>query len=215
MAARKTAKKSDRKPAKSTRPGKAVKRAKPKAVKGTKRTGAKKTPKAKAPTMPRNKRAPATPSAPRGLTRIPIQPSGADAPETPVVVARSLIAQGRIQVTLQAPPRLDIPLGGLLLVRHAYELQEASNDRETYTFTLQASMEGHEKERIVERIKDRIGVEDDMAGFIQHRFRPRLPGTYNLEFDVEAEYEVSPWRSSKVLQKEKRAAAGRLTVVVA
>jgi hypothetical protein len=134
--------------------------------------------------------------------------------EVPVVVARSLLNQGRVQVASQPVPRIQLRLGDLLLVRHAYELQESSPDKETYTFDLDARLGEHVQPRVTERIADRMGVEDDAAGFIQQRFRPRSRGTYELEFTAAAEYEVKPWGSGRLLTKERRAASGRITVVV-
>ncbi|HUR62536.1 MAG TPA: hypothetical protein VM286_09270 [Candidatus Thermoplasmatota archaeon] len=184
-------------PARPPRKG-AAKRASPAAKAAARRT---------APRKAASRRAP----APR-----PAIGSGTSAKgqEVRLVVARSLVAQGRIQLAVEAPPRIRLPFGALLLVRHAYALQEASPDRESYTFTLHAGIEGHEKERLVERISDRMGVDDDLEGFIQHRFRPRAPGTYHLDFDVEAEYVVGPWGSRKVQQQDRRVGAGRVTVVV-
>lgn len=134
--------------------------------------------------------------------------------EVPVVVARSSITEGRIEVRVEAPKRIEIPLGSLLLVRHAYQLLESSSDKETWQFRLDARLGDHVKEPVIERIVDRMGVTDDMTGFVQQRFRPDRAGTYRLDFSASAECQVQAWGSRKVRQHERRDGEGRVTVVV-
>jgi hypothetical protein len=160
------------------------------------------------------RRAPAKPATTR---RAPAARAAAlpEGDELPVVVARSLVSQGRVQLRVEAPKRIELPLGRLLLVRHAYQLEESSSDKETYLFQLDASLGEHQKSPVVERITDRMGITEDLQGFIQQRFRPDQAGTYRLDFAASTEYEVRPWGSRQVQQKERREGAGRVTVVVA
>ncbi|HUR63656.1 MAG TPA: hypothetical protein VM241_04155 [Candidatus Thermoplasmatota archaeon] len=159
------------------------------------------------------KRVRPAPKAPKPAA--PAKPTAKELPEVAVVVARSLVVEGRVEVRGQPPAkRVRVPLGSLLLVRHAYQLEEASTDRETFTFTLEATLGEHAKEPVVQRFADRLGVPDDFIGNIQQRFRPKEAGTYRVTFAAKAEYEVKAWGSRKAGQRQHGAARGHFTVVV-
>jgi hypothetical protein len=154
-------------------------------------------------------------AAKRAKPTAPAKPTAKEQPEVAVVVARSLVAEGRVEVRGQPPAkRVRVPLGSLLLVRHAYQLEEASTEHETFTFTLEATLGDHVKAPVVKRFVDRLGIPDDFIGHLQQRFRPKEAGTYRVTFAAATEYEVKGWGSRKAGQRQHGAAKGHFTVVV-
>ncbi len=130
-----------------------------------------------------------------------------------VVVARSLVEGGEVQLRHGRPRPVRLAVGQRLVVHHAYDYEEASWRRESFGFSLSAHADGAAKRgRTV--LRDRLLVADSGKGTIAVAYRFTKPGRYTLRYWARAEYRVGSW-VRRLRPTPGHEVEGRLTVVVA
>ena len=127
-----------------------------------------------------------------------------------IVVARSLIAEGEVDLSLPAAKPIKLAVGQTLDLCHAYEFEEASILLESFTFSLAAETDGERHQKAEVTVRDRPLVTDDGKGSVRIPFRFKTAGRRVIRFTARTRYGVAG-RSADARSREKE---GRLTVDV-
>ena len=129
-----------------------------------------------------------------------------------LVVARSVVEHGRIELAPAAPERLEAPAGTSLLVRHLFTAREGSWRRDAYRFSLCARLGWGPIPAVTVQVGDNWGSHDAEAGHAEQRIRVPL-GRTTLAFEASAEYAATGWRDRRLLAFQSRHLCGELVLV--
>jgi hypothetical protein len=131
-----------------------------------------------------------------------------------LIVGRTDIAAGKVRIKRMAPTVVRVAKGQVVHVKHAYRLQEHSEDREEYRFLLKSSLGGVAKPPALARLGDQWGVPEDIGGYLQQEYVCSAPGRHTLEFEVAAEYCVMGWKDTQVKELDREDLKGAIEIVV-
>jgi hypothetical protein len=128
-----------------------------------------------------------------------------------LVVARSEVRHGQVELRAVAPPGFEAAAGTLLCVRHAFFARESSWERDAFRFTLRARVGTASAARATARLTDRWGVPDAGSGHAEQVVEvPR--GRSVLAFEATAEYSATAWRDGRLLAFQSRHLAGEVAL---
>ncbi len=113
-----------------------------------------------------------------------------------VVVARARIV-GNIKIDTEAPPRLEALVGQPIVVKFAAKAVESSKGKETFRFSLAASMDDQSPAPVEKVLHDRPVLKDETWLTIEQKLKAKKAGQFKLRFEVVAEYTQSSWDSDK------------------
>jgi hypothetical protein len=105
---------------------------------------------------------------------------------TTLVLAKSEVADGKLQLRTRAPKRLMLPTLHVLRVEHAYELQRSRGKEPECRFVLRARLGGQEPAPDLVRTGDAWAASKERTGYAQQVFRIP-PGRSQLEYELIAE----------------------------
>ena len=131
-----------------------------------------------------------------------------------IVVARTHIEDGKVEIQLPPMQGLKAARGDRLLVKHAYRLEEGLANREEYRVLLRAKLGLHEPAPAYARVHDHFS-HSDLAGCLQQEFRLDAPGLHEITFHVGAEYALMGKMDGAIRAIDQRGAEGALLVDVA
>lgn len=131
-----------------------------------------------------------------------------------LIVGKTDIAGGKVRIRRMAPTVLRVARGQVVHVKHAYRLQEHSEDREEYRFLLKSSLGGKSHSPSLARLGDQWGVPEDVSGYLQHEYTCSTPGRHTITFEVGAEYCIMGWSDTEVKSLDREELKGELEIVV-
>lgn len=131
-----------------------------------------------------------------------------------LVVCRTDIVAGEVRLKVEAPREIQGKVGGKLLVKHVYRLQEDSKSQEEYRVLLRSKLGGKEHPPSLGRFGDNYALIDDYSGFLVHEYTLPGKGETYLDFEVAAEYTVGDWRSAQVERHIIKRGEGSVRVLV-
>lgn len=131
-----------------------------------------------------------------------------------LIVGKTDIAAGKVRIRGMAPTVLRVARGQVVHVKHAYRLQEHSEDREEYRFLLKSSLDGKPHAPSLARLGDQWGIPEDVSGYLQHEHTCSAPGRHTLEFEVGSEYCVMGWSDTEVKALDREEMKGAIEIVV-
>lgn len=124
-----------------------------------------------------------------------------------LVVARADLAGG-VELTPEAPPRVEGKQGGTLAVKFPYKYVEVSTADDHFRIQLTSDLGGKQAEPGTYDHIDRRGVADDVRGFVSQEYKLETPGEHTLNWRAAVEFTDGPQKSMQDLQ-------GTVTVAVA
>ncbi len=136
-----------------------------------------------------------------------------DAAEDSIVVARSLIEEGRVDLVVPRLAPVRVAVGQRLVLAHVYDLVEASPKHETFGFGIAATTPGEPPKKGRSIVQDRPMVHDDIKGAVSVAYRFAEPGRRTVRLTFWTEYRIGAWARAPATG-ERREASGSLTVVV-
>lgn len=131
-----------------------------------------------------------------------------------LILAKTDIAGGKVHIRQKAPAVLRVAKGQVLHVKHAYRLQEHSEDREEYRFLLKSSLGDEVHAPSLARLGDQWGIPEDISGYLQHEYKPTKPGRYTLAFEIGSEYCIMGWGDTEVQALERADYQGSVDLIV-
>ena len=131
-----------------------------------------------------------------------------------LIVGKTDIAGGKVRIRGIAPTILRVARGQVVHVKHAYRLQEHSDEREEYRFLLKSSLGGKPHAPSLARLGDQWGIPEDISGYLQHEYTCSTPGRHTLEFEVGSEYCVMGWSDTDVKALDREELKGAIELVV-
>ena len=105
---------------------------------------------------------------------------------TTLVLAKSEVADGKLQLRTRAPKRLMLPTLHVLRVEHAYDIQRGRGKEPECRFVLRAKLGGQEPAPDLVRTGDAWAASKERSGYAQQVFRIP-PGRSHLEYELIAE----------------------------
>lgn len=161
------------------------------------------------------KPAPDLPARPSPASRLgdDVAPKLSREPVT-LIVGKTDIAVGKVRIRKMAPNVVRVAKGQVVHVKHAYRLQEHSEEREEYRFLLKSSLGGVAHAPSLARLGDQWGIPEDVSGYLQHEYTCSKPGRHTITFELGAEYCVMGWGDTNVQALDREEMTGAIEIIV-
>lgn len=132
---------------------------------------------------------------------------------TSLVVARARI-DGRVDLSIEAPDRIELAVGQAVEVVFEYTLSEASREHEACSLHLESSLDGKPPQPQEDAWGNRSREPRALEGRLIQRHSMDQPGIHVLRFRAEASYGAPPQDFVRARPEESHAVEGLIEIDV-
>lgn len=130
-----------------------------------------------------------------------------------VVVARALM-DGKFDLAIEAPERIEVVAGQTVEVQFAYRLAASGPAHEALALRLESSLGGEATKPQEDRLEGASGWPQALDGCLLQRHATHHPGSYVLRFKAEASYRTRAEGTARDNPGETHSVSGEVEVIV-